>query len=57
MLDKKFVELLKDAENHNNQSLMIEKANGLKRINDSQSSQFENLRQTLGVLKAKRQKA
>ena len=31
VLDKKFVKLVKDAENHSNQSLMIEEANALKR--------------------------
>ena len=31
VLDKKFVKLVKDAENHSNQSLMIEEANVLKR--------------------------
>ena len=36
VLDKKFVEPVKDAENHNNQSLMIEEANALKRKSESQ---------------------
>ena len=31
VLDKKFFKLVKDAENHSNQSLMIEEANALKR--------------------------
>ena len=53
VLDKKFIELVKDAENHINQSL-IEEANALKRKSESQSSQYEKLRQTLEVLKAKR---
>ena len=29
VLDKKFVELVKDADNHSNQSLMIEETNAL----------------------------
>ena len=36
VLDKKFVEPVKDAGNHSNQSLMIEEANALKRKSESQ---------------------
>ena len=35
VLDKKFVELVKDADNHSNQSLMIEEANALMRKSES----------------------
>ena len=57
MLDKKFVDLVKDVENSSNQSLMIGEADALNRKNETQSSQCEELRQTLEVLKAKRHKS
>ena len=57
MLDKTFVDLVKDAENSSNQSLMIGEADALNRKNETQSSQCEELRQTLEELKAKRYKS
>ena len=57
MLDKKFVDLVKDVENSCNQSLMIGEADALNRKIETQSSQCEELRQTLEVLKTKRHKS
>ena len=48
---------MKDAENYSNQSLMIGEADALNRKNETQSSQCEELRQTLEELKAKRYKS
>ena len=56
-LDKTFVELVKDVENHSSQSLMIEEPNAIKRKTESQSSHCETLKQTLEVLKSKRHKS
>ena len=54
VLDEKSVDLVKDAENRSNQSVIFEEANALKREGESQC---EKLRQTLEVRKGKRHKS
>ena len=54
VLDEKSVDLVKDAENRSNQSVIFEEANALKREG---KSQCEKLKQTLEVRKGKRNKS
>ena len=55
-LDKKFVDLVRNAENNTNASVMISEANGLKRKSEEKSAESDKLRGVLNTLKAKRAK-
>ena len=55
-LDKKFVELVRDAEKSKDATLMISEANGLKRKSEEQVSEREKLEETLNLVKEKRSK-
>ena len=55
-LDMKFVDLVKNAENNKNASLIISEANGLKRKSEEQVKECQKLGEALKLLKTKRSK-